>query len=76
MKTIKKIKTKFTKIDLEDHWYIMGTHLLECSISLGLSVNDLCIYKSKKVGVYYLVGKDRDPVTDLPTTTYFKKDFR
>ena len=54
----------------------MGTHLLECSISLGLSVNDLCIYKSKKVGVYYLVGKDRDPVTDLPKTTYFKKDFR
>jgi hypothetical protein len=76
MKTIYKPKSKFTKRELNEHWYIMGTALLECSISLDLEVKDLCIYTSKIQGLYYLVGKDRDPVTDLPTTVYFKKDFR
>ena len=76
MTKVSKSKSKFSKRELNDHWYIMGTALLECSISLDLDVNDLCVYKSKKVGLYYLVGKDRHPVTDLPTTVYFKKDFR
>lgn len=65
---------KFTKQQLSDQMYNMGTALLECSIHLDLRTEDLKVFKSKKVGVYYLVGNETND-KGLPTITYFKKDF-
>ena len=67
--------TKFTKQDLSDHMFHMGTALLECAIQNNLRTDELKVFKSKKIGVYYLVGIEANE-KGLPTTCYFKKDFR
>ena len=65
---------KFTKQQLSDQMFHMGTSLLECAIQLDLRTDDLKVFKSKKIGVYYLVGNEAND-KGLPTTIYFKKDF-
>jgi hypothetical protein len=66
---------KFTKQDLSDHIFIMGTALLECAIQNNITIDKLKVFKSKKIGVYYLVGLEKNE-KGQPTTCYFKKDFR
>ena len=72
---IMKKSFKFTKQQLSDHMFHMGTALLECAIELNLRTDELKVFKSKHVGVYYLVGLESNE-KGLPTTMYFKKDFR
>ena len=66
---------KFTKQDLKDHIFIMGTALLECAIQNNITIDKLKVFKSKKIGVYYLVGLEKNE-KGQPKTCYFKKDFR
>ena len=72
---VMKNTLKFTQQQLEDHMFHMGTALLECAIQNNMKVDELKVFKSKKVGVYYLVGLEANK-KGLPTTCYFKKDFR
>jgi len=78
---MKNLKTKFTKQQLSDHWFIMGTASLECSIELDIPLSGVFIYQQKYKsgntieGVYYLVGKEVGE-DGKPTTVYFRKDFR
>ena len=66
---------KFTKQELSDMLFIMGTALLECAIQNNMRTEELRVFKSKNIGLYYLVGTEVNE-KGLPTTVYFKKDFR
>ena len=79
--SVMKKKAKFTKQELSDQSYIMGTALLECAISLNISYNDIYIYQQQYKsgntvqGVWYLVGPEKNE-KGIPTNILFKKDFR
>ena len=66
---------KFTEQELSDQIFIMGTATLECCLANDLRTDEVKVFKSKKIGLYYLVGLEQDE-KGLPTTIYFKKDFR
>lgn len=66
---------KFTEQELSDQMFIMGTATLECCLANDLITDEVKVFKSKKIGLYYLVGLEKDE-KGLPTTIYFKKDFR
>ena len=79
--SVMKNKSKFTKQELSDQEFIMGTALLECAISLGLNPNDIYLYQQEYKsgntveGVWYLVGPEKNE-KGIPTNILFKKDFR
>ena len=66
---------KFTTQQLSDHIFHMGTATLECCIANNLRTEDVKVFKSKTIGVYYLVGAEKNE-KGLPAKVYFKKDFR
>lgn len=72
---MKNLGTKFTKQQLSDQMFIMGTATLECCIENNLKTDQVKVFKSKNQGLYYLVGLEKNE-KGLPTTIYFKKDFR
>ena len=54
---------KFTKQELSDQMYIMGTHALECCIANDLRTDEIKVFKSKHIGLYYLVGLEKNAYT-------------
>tara|TARA_R110000803_G_scaffold33562_1_gene73419 strand:- start:336 stop:560 length:225 start_codon:yes stop_codon:yes gene_type:complete len=72
---------KFTKQQISDQSFIMGTALLECAKALDLDYNDIYVYQQKYKsgntveGVWYLVGPEKNE-KGTPTNILFKKDFR